>query len=455
VTTVRGAQGQPAVADVADDRFWRLKQLLAMLKVGIIGFGGGSALIPVMSKELVGPNRLTLEQFTQDTVIANITPGALPVKLAVLAGVRMRSTALAAGSALAVALPGTLATVALLSVFTAIGPGAIATIEAASLGITAFILYLLSHYVVSVLAPVDKPHLGLIAIAVAAFAVTGTGKTLALVQTVSGVSCSWAVPELSALGLILVALGCIGSLTVVQSFTGRKLSGTAFNGGHHTKAAVKSAACMLAVAVFGFALLFILPSPDEQTDFLSLVAFSTVSSFGGGEAYVGVADGFFVASGAVDSDLFYGQIVPVANALPGPILVKIVAAIGWATGIAHGQWAAWLLAIAATLVSVGLCTAIATAFLSGYDRASSSLLISNISSYILPVICGLLVTTSISMLHSNVRIGIEAGVPPVAVLIGTVVLACLVPLLRRVVSIPDIVFIAVFGALSFVATIVG
>ena len=59
----------------------------SMLRVGTIGFGGGSALIPVIEKEIVHRRGLLDDPtFTAHTVIANITPGALPVKLGAYKG---------------------------------------------------------------------------------------------------------------------------------------------------------------------------------------------------------------------------------------------------------------------------------------------------------------------------------------------------------------------------------
>ena len=61
--------------------------LLCMLKVGFIGFGGGNALIPFIEKEVVIKHRLvSREEFNKYVVTANITPGALPVEVAVLLG---------------------------------------------------------------------------------------------------------------------------------------------------------------------------------------------------------------------------------------------------------------------------------------------------------------------------------------------------------------------------------
>ena len=67
----------------------------------------------------------------------------------------------------------------------------------------------------------------------------------------------------------------------------------------------------------------------------ALIALSSITSFGGGEAYIAVADGYFVQPGYVDAGTFYTQLVPIANALPGPILVKVAAGIGYLTGGKH------------------------------------------------------------------------------------------------------------------------
>lgn len=61
-----------------------MKELLAtMFKIGCIGFGGGTALVPVIESEVVYEKKLIdKEEYTKDVIVANITPGALPVELA-------------------------------------------------------------------------------------------------------------------------------------------------------------------------------------------------------------------------------------------------------------------------------------------------------------------------------------------------------------------------------------
>ncbi|MER3390848.1 MAG: chromate transporter [Microcella sp.] len=426
---------------------------LAMAKVGVIGFGGGSALIPVLERELVRPGQLRETEFVQDTVIANITPGALPVKIAALSGTQLRGTAAATSGAIAVALPGAFATVSLLALFSALGPGAISVVEFASLGISAFILYLLAHYTVKVLAPGGRVRMAGVVIAVVAFLLSGAGRAITLVSDAAGTEEPVSLPELSALGLVLVSLAAIALVTLWQLLRGTGSVVADAQSGNEmpigTRRALRGALAMVVLSVAGFGIAFVAAPEPSTLSFLGLVLVSTVSSFGGGEAYVGVADGFFVATGLVNSSLFYGQIVPVANALPGPILVKIAAGVAYGVGASSGSALTGVaLALAAFLITVGSCSAIALLLLAGYNRARNSLFVRNISAYILPVICGLLASTSLSLLHASAGIAEGAGVPAVVAILGSTALALLVPLIHRLARVPDILLIVAFGALS-------
>lgn len=444
------------------------RQLRSMLKVGVIGFGGGSALIPVMERELVNDRGgLTEQEFVRDTVIANITPGALPVKLAALAGLRVRGPLTGLLSAIAVALPGTALTVALLALFSSLGPGGIRVVEGLSLGVTAFILFLLAHYVMRVLRPQSRWHVTGVVIAVVVFIVTGADVTSALIADLAGVP-HVELPRFSAVAVILLALAAAGVLAMAQWWLARRRARLAPT--EHTARAshdddggtgpsvvrvvlgtVALVVLMLAAGAVG---MLMLPGGVEL---IPLVTLSTVSSFGGGEAYVAVADGFFVAPGIVDSLDFYGQIVPVANALPGPILVKVAAGMGYSVGAAAGgPLVGVALATAIMLVTIGACAALALALLGVYDSARRSRFVRMISAIILPVVCGLLASTSVALLHASAVIGERVELPGLAVVVGTIVLAGLVAIVHQRVRVPDLVVIAVCAGLSLaVALVVG
>mgnify|MGYP002735259987 CR=1 FL=1 len=431
----------------------------SMLKVGAIGFGGGSALIPILHAELVETGdvvpagKLSEAEFTHDTVIANITPGALPVKMAAQAGTRLWGARGALIGAFAVTLPGAAATTALLWLFSGLDEHAVRLIEFASIGVSAFILFLLAHYIFTVLAPGGRLTLSSLAIAVVSFLLTGTKGTVELVFGLFGADAAKDIPALSALGLVVGALVAISLFTLFQGLKG----GDALRipedqeAAAGSRTALRAALLFALVAVSGFAIaLLTVPSADTAT-FFGLQAASTVSSFGGGEAYVGVADSFFVTPGIESSSVFYGQIVPVANALPGPILVKIAAALGFSVGASSsGPLAGLAFALASMLVTVGSCASVALLLLAGYSRAGKSLLVRNISRFILPVICGLLLSTCISLLAAAVEITSVTAVPAPAVLSVILVLAVLSWWAKSRLRVPDLAIIAALAAMTVV-----
>lgn len=437
------------MAKHSGSRVWT--QLRSMFKVGMIGFGGGSALIPVLERELVSHgNALSEPVFIQDTVIANITPGALPVKIGALSGLQLGGPWLAFGSALAVALPGAAGAVAILALFSFLGEGAVRAIEYASLGIAAFILFLLGAYIMKVIENGGNRRRQYVVIALLSFALTGSDRTRDLIALMVNLDSVPKLPQMSALGLIVVALLAIAVHSLVQlrsaSLAHPPRPRTRPPSGIRTAIGVPLAAAALAALA-----VWLYDQGDRSGEFMALVATSTLSSFGGGEAYVGVADGFFVTSGFVTPEVFYGQIVPVANALPGPILVKIAAGIGYAHGTAlGGTWLGIAQASAAFLITIGASSAVALGVLAGYERASHSVFIQNIGHYILPVICGLLISTSISMLISNAEIGMKARLPATIVIAASLALAAAIWWLHHHWRVPDAILLGGAGALSLI-----
>ena len=90
----------------------------SMFKIGLIGFGGGSALIPVIEEEVVTEQGLVKdEDYEQAVISACVTPGALPVEIAAGVGRRTYGIRGMLAAAFAIALPGAFLTVLLLSAF--------------------------------------------------------------------------------------------------------------------------------------------------------------------------------------------------------------------------------------------------------------------------------------------------------------------------------------------------
>lgn len=338
-----------------------------------------------------------------------------------------------------------LGTIGLLALADALGPSAVHLISYASVGITAFIVVLLIGYISKVHAQAGRRLPLYVAITVTAALATGGEEIIRLVSRVAPLPWDWPLPRLGALALILVALAVI----VLGSLLARRRSGSehAEPGGPSVgRPIVLATAASAALAAAGMAV-FLGWHPGEP-EIGVLVAASAVSSFGGGEAYIGVADGLFVRSELVDRDAFYTQLVPIANALPGPILVKVAAGVGYIVGAPAGPLAAWALAGGATAASIGACCAAALPVLGAYERLRSHPVVVNIGRYILPVICGLLVSVCATMFHVSTDIAEGAGIQPGTFLTVLVLAVAVLTLLHLWTRVPDLLMLLVAGGAS-------
>lgn len=418
----------------------------SFFKIGCIGFGGGSALIPIIERELTERRRfMKKEAYLQHTVIANITPGALPVKLGATCGYQLGGPLGSLLGAYGVMLPGVLLTVAIMALFSMLGAGALQYFNCASVGITAFIVFLLTAYIGRTLGSGER-RVNIVLFLIA-FLLTGGKEVRQLAAMIFGQAAATSpLLDISTINLMiitiyLILLKCyaekrafiIGAcLSAVYAVLTGKLANNLELGGYSFIPLLCMAALLVAVilkkrgrkkggrlsiakktwyAVGGFflaaaalSLAALLLCGEGALSFLGQVGLSTVTSFGGGEAYVSVADGLFVQSGLVSADVFYSRLVPVANALPGPILVKIAAGVGFVFASEVSPFAGWILALASAGVATGLCSALAVLLSDVYDSISESPLVTGLKQYILPVICGMLLSTSCSMLVESIHV---------------------------------------------------
>lgn len=453
-----------------------LQILLRFLKIGVIGFGGGSALIPVIRSELVeNTGAMSEDEYLKHTVVANITPGALPVKLGATCGYQLSNPAGALLGAYAVTLPGAFFCVLIIALFSMMGQSAINYLNYASLGITVFIVFLLLSYVEKTVKTGNwKVNT---AICVAAFALTGGKEVREIIEAVFGHGHgALGTPLLDisminvmilsfyliyffqrarkskflAIGLILSAAyaALCGKLATRWQHAGAvkavlmalillSVAGLLFTGkksGGEKQRLRLERPVLLTMALFLVAPVIpaaigaaagLFPAAGESVPFLGNILVSTVTSFGGGEAYVAVADSIFVQGGYVAADVFYSRVVPVANALPGPILIKIATSIGFVWGQGMGSTAEGVvLAATCMLLAVGACSAIALLVLNFYDALKASAFVLSLKQYILPVICGTLISTSLSMLVESMKITASYGFGSAATFV--VMAACVV-----------------------------
>lgn len=153
-----------------------------MARIGVIGFGGGNALVPVIEREVVdGSGTVSKEELDREVVVANITPGALPVEVASGVGRKVAGPAGMIAGALGMGLPGAALTLLLIAVFSFASGAVVRQIRFASVGVAMLIVYVLCLYAVGAVrqkAAHSRERLVSAALLVGVFVLTG-GKSVA------------------------------------------------------------------------------------------------------------------------------------------------------------------------------------------------------------------------------------------------------------------------------------
>lgn len=382
--------------------------LFSMFKIGCIGFGGGSALIPVIEREFIGTDEThekldTKENFDKDILIASLTPGALPVELASSLGWRNFGAKGMILGATVMALPGVIASLLLLTTLNRFRERIGGIMELLTTLVSLFIIYLIIRYIRKVCrqcrAISRKFYHRAIVVMIGVFALS-CGKYLYRLLGIDG------KPPivLSTLHILIFSLSAIILINVIRGLKNTR-------GKHQTfmppaLSAAGSSSDLLVWIMFLVTLAIpgmILALRFNLIGYLSFLArgiISVLMSFGGGDAYLAVADGLFVESSIVSSEAFYGDIVAVANILPGSILCKALTAIGYYYGISvTGSLLGGLaFALGGFGCSVSISCLVFGIIFHLYERFSGFRSMQTISHYIGSIICGLLGTVSLALL---------------------------------------------------------
>lgn len=422
----------------------------SMMKIGLIGFGGGNALIPIIAQKAVQEEKLlTQEEYEKDIVVASITPGALPVELAGGIGRRTLGGAGMLLGSFAMAFPGVLLTLLMLSTMESVSGPLMRQISFLALGVSAFIACLLSDYVVKsfhiakeqaniketvlifalvvaltceknlyrILGIEASPSFGLSTsyiFAMAFFLVFFTqGKlslwrgAVAFALCAAYIACVGKGRLLSgevcgAVELAMVALSIYGAWS---SLRGRKL----WDGVYFRCFLVDMAWLSAALIACFTAACFIVPL-DALTLYMENGVLSSLMSFGGGDAYLTVADGLFVNTGLIAEEEFYGRLVPLVNLLPGSILCKTLSGIGYYIGFnAGGSLTGWIAAAtgfaASLFASCGIFSLIGSLY-GGVERLEIFRLIRR---WIRPIVSGLMLTVILSLVYQSSKLGASMG----------------------------------------------
>jgi chromate transporter len=384
-----------------------------MLKIGAIGFGGGTALIPVIENEVVEKEKLVDEKdYNKYVAVASITPGALPVEIATGIGQKIGGNRGMIAAATAMALPGAFLTLFFLLLFSGISDEMRVQIGFISAAVSVLIIFMLFKYVLGTLKQSRnrKEQLLYLFLMVGIFLLSFFFSSTQIL--------------LSAFGVILVILACAEHFYPTPKNKKKK--------GFPLKKLSRSLVCWILFTVV-LSLPALLISLD--TVFFLLRGFvSSIMSFGGGDAYLSVAQGIFVDSHLISHSDFYGNVVTVANALPGSILCKVLTGIGYTIGyglhqsVLEGILMA-LSGFACSISASGMIVIIVTALYEKYEDLQA---FASIQRFIRPVISGLLLKVAYTLYLSGIRQPFMAGRPTLpTVCVGLVFVVAIFYMLQK------------------------
>ncbi len=403
--------------------------LRSMFYIGCIGFGGGSALIPVMEREIVQRQGLDEKQnIDKDVVVASITPGALPVEIAASIGRRGFGVKGMLAGAMMMALPGTLLTVLLVTILSVFQERILTAVNLISVGVSVFIIYLLLSYIRNMITVCDREGrfkkavllmLGIFGLSffistiqvlvLAFFGIFFTRgdygrKNMAILTGIAALflftHSAYLKPDLVGLryatDLLMAVLGVYGICSNIRE---NKWEGT-----KDWKEIRRDVGVW-----FIFFVLLVLPAvliSHKAAAFSGEGLLSAWVSFGGGDAYLTIADGFFVEGGWITSQQYYSHIVPAVNVLPGSILCKTLAAVGYYAGwnLSGSAAVGILYALAGFASSIAASCSFFMLAYHLYDYLVTLQVFQIISKWIRPMIGGLLMKIMVMLCWQSVTI---------------------------------------------------
>ena len=467
----------------------QLKRLfLCMFKVGCIGFGGGNALIPFIEKEVVTKYKLvSREELNKYVVTANITPGALPVEVAVLLGKTVAGVPGMLLAPICIVLPGVFMTILLLTVFSKFSQGAIQQVEFISVGISVYIMYLLYQYNYKVVSEFELQSMKLKRMAVIItilfftcgkeiYHIFGIEKTpLFDISTVNVLLLSFFVIFSSGKKMtkkkfifdaivVVIYVLCVGKTRVIQSeyvlFGLRiimflvavlgifeSMSGTKKKKTVALKSVLKEEFILIA-----FMVLCAIPTVLLLNGVILYIGKGFVSSlisFGGGEAYLTVAESMFLDCEINDEQL-YSRLLPVVNALPGSVLTKLLSGIGYYTGVngTGSKMIGILTACAGLAVSIAASGAVVCAVTYIYEMFEDLKIFDLLRKCIRPIVGGLLLSTGLSLFYEVQKNMQTCNWNLGGTIIGVGVMLAMVIFLKKKKRIPDSVLVVLCGVIS-------
>jgi len=467
--------------------------MLSFFKMGLISFGGGSALIPVIENEVVEKKKwVDKKSFDVSVVVASISPASLSVALC---AIWSRKYSLI--SSYSYAIPGPLIFLILLTGFALIGEAGVAYIGFASIGIISYILVIIvtfirKNYLVGVNKGIKKQYLLIMSTAfvltcgnvirrfivmlfgfedlpspifvltmldlvlMAFFVILFIGNSKSKIKF--GIALLIAglfaiakgkiafMNELFAPISVLMIVLAIGS--ILYDVFSNKNRNKDFKPDMHC---IRNLAIFLVISAILVTTVFLVSGEMRIWSFAARVMLSSLTSYGGGEVYIGVADGVFVQTGFIPAELYYSQIVGISSAMPGSVLLSTVAGIGFIYGnLIGGVPSAWMFGLLGLALGVAATALGSITLFVGFDVFKNSNRLKMVVDYMLAIVCGTLISTSLTMFFQSVNVMVRSGLHPWIGVCVVLSMFSVMMFLRKKYQINDILFLLAGGLVTLI-----
>ncbi|MBQ6361225.1 MAG: chromate transporter [Lachnospiraceae bacterium] len=378
---------------------------LKMALIGLAGFGGGSALIPLFEKVTADGSLISREDLDRDIIVANITPGALPVEIASGLGKQFLGRPGMVCAAGALTLPGVLFTILILVLFSVVPESLLLQIRYLSLGVSAGIIGLLFQYIGRVWTDPKNGNLRTPVIAVSLIVfLLACGKNLRKLLPLPGDPLfAWSTLKILITAFIVILLYSL--FRRIREHSGTEKIAFSFS----LRDMILDLTAWMLFMVFLSVPAFLVMKGGYHFQARGFI--SSLLSFGGGDAFLTIAEGLFVQTDMVAEDYFYSQLIPVTNVIPGSILCKMLAGCGYFLGFhQHGSILQGIL-MAVSGAAVGIAASGMTFHFVDhlYGMFSHLPVFTEISRWIRPIIAGLLFNIALSLLTSNINMAGTIG----------------------------------------------
>ncbi|WP_367926214.1 chromate transporter [uncultured Ruthenibacterium sp.] len=444
--------------------YWKIFGVFT--KLGMVGFGGGNALIPIFEKELVEKQGwMDEDEYYQFVAFNSLIPGAMPIKFAICALMRRFGMMAAILGAIAVTLPTSLISFLLLTLLYFSNPDFISKIELGIAGCSMFIIALMFMFVRKILQKAKKNGYYKISVIVfiGAFLLTCENNVRSLFTKMTGIAIPESIPvvfNVTMLDLMLTAF----LFVIIMSFAQKKwvlyLAGAIIalylidvgkNGWFPAEWSVSNwciwalVAIALVLAVVSYrqkstsapqklgkipylreglvtwgvsflvsfvvvALIPILVPNAPFGEYFKIAMDSYLSSVVCWGNYIPISEAFFVTNGPISSEVFFNRIYAVANVLPGANITKVTTGVGFVQGLEHSYIGAVLYSILGS--NAGMFAGIQAGIMMvlGFEKLKGSKMFDLLDIYIRPIFCGAIISTVISLLLQGINIANKNGI---------------------------------------------